>query len=62
MKHEETKVVSTRITKNLAELLKEHCKKTMYVNIADFIRDAIREKLQKDVPELYSKFFQEVNN
>jgi len=54
-----TKIVATRVTLNLAKLIEEYCKRDAHVNLADFLRDAIREKLQRDVPELYSKLFQE---
>jgi Arc/MetJ-type ribon-helix-helix transcriptional regulator len=54
-----TKIVATRVTLSLDELIEEYCKRDAHVNRADFVRDAIREKLQREVPELYSKLFQE---
>lgn len=54
----ETKVVSTRITLRLAKLIEKICKNA-HLNPADFFRDAIRHKLQKEAPELYNKFLQE---
>ena len=55
----ETKVVSTRVTLQLAELIEEFCRRDAHINAADFIRDAIRDKLQTEAPELYQKFLQE---
>lgn len=54
----ETKAVCTRVTLRLADLIDEFCK-CAYLNPADFIRDAIRDKLQREAPELYNKFLQE---
>jgi hypothetical protein len=59
MKAEKTKIVATRVTVKTGELIKEFCRRDGHVNIADFIRDAIREKLQKEAPELYRRFFEE---
>jgi hypothetical protein len=58
MSVEKTKVVATRVTKKTAELIAEFCKRDTHVNPADFIRDAIRDKLQREAPELY-RLFQE---
>jgi len=59
MNVEKTKVVATRVTKKTAELIAEFCKRDTHVNPADFIRDAIRDKLQREAPELYGQLFQE---
>lgn len=56
---DDTKVVSTRVTLRLAELIEEFCRRGAHINPADFIRDAIRDKLQREAPELYNKFLQE---
>ena len=55
--NKETKVVATRVTPQMAELIKEICRRDAHVNPADFIRDAVREKIQRDAPELYSELF-----
>jgi hypothetical protein len=59
MKVEKTKVVATRVTMRTSELIDEFCRRDGHVNIADFIRDSIREKLQREAPELYRRFFEE---
>gem|GEM_PF-1991838 len=56
-----TRVVATRVTVRCAELIEEFCRRDAHVNPADFIRDAIREKLQRDAPELYRQLFMEDN-
>ena len=43
-----TKVVSFRVSQKFYELILEYCKKHGYINIADFIRDTIREKIEKE--------------
>jgi len=59
MKAEKTKVVATRVTNRTSELIDEFCRRDGHVNVADFIRDAIREKLQREASELYRRFFEE---
>jgi Arc/MetJ-type ribon-helix-helix transcriptional regulator len=48
-----TRVIATRVTERFANLLEQHCRKDAYINFADFIRDALREKLRKDAPERF---------
>lgn len=48
MTTEKTIVVSCRVSEKFAELIKKHCANDMHINVADFIRDAIREKLEKE--------------
>ena len=57
MKNPESKVVSTRVTEPLAILIEKYLRLDAHVSLADFVRDAIREKLQRDVPELYNGMF-----
>ena len=58
MSAEKTKVVATRVTWKTAELIDEFCKRDAHVNTADFIRDAIRDKLWREAPELYHRLLQ----
>ena len=57
-----TKVIGTRVTMHLAKLIEEYCHRDCHVNPADFIRDAIREKIQWEAPELYAKLFKETKD
>ena len=59
MKDVKTKVVATRVTPKLAELIDEFCRRDAYINESDLIRDALREKIQHDAPELYAQLFKE---
>lgn len=51
--------MSTRVTLRLAELIEKFCEHA-HLNPADFIRDAIRDKLQREAPDLYCRFFKEI--
>ena len=45
--------VSFRIPKTLKEIIEEYVKNDLHVNVSDFFREALREKIQRDAPELY---------
>jgi len=52
--------ITVRVKPELKEALsEEYCRRDAHVNPADFIRDAIREKIEKDAPELYRRLFKE---
>lgn len=57
MENQKLKVISTRITEPLARVIEEYMKMDAHVTPADFVRDAIREKLKRDTPELYKSMF-----
>jgi len=50
-------VVSVKITKPLSDLIQRYLEIDAHVTKSDFIRDAIREKIKRDVPELYEELF-----
>jgi hypothetical protein len=49
---QKTKVIATRVTERYARALEEYACKDAYINCADLLRDALREKLQRDAPGL----------
>ena len=51
--------ISARIPYTLKKLMKRFVALDAHINESDFIRDAIREKIQREAPELYSQLFQE---
>ena len=57
MGNQKLKVISTRITEPLARVIEEYLRMDAHVTPSDFIRDAIREKLKRDTPELYRSMF-----
>lgn len=51
--------ISLRVTKTLADLVKKFVALDTHMNESDFYRDAAREKIQREAPELYNKLFTE---
>ena len=58
METKDTKVIACRVPRRLAELIEKLCAIDMHLNPADFLRDAIREKIQREYPE-YKKLLME---
>jgi len=52
-----TKTVATRVTMPLARIIKNYLERDCHVTPADFLRDAIREKIRRDAPDLYENLF-----
>jgi len=48
---------SVRVGKRLAKALSAYLGSSMYLNRSDFLRDAIREKLEREAPELLEPEF-----
>lgn len=59
MTKEKTRVMATRVTERFAKLIEEYCRQDAHVNAADLIRDALREKIQREAPELYRQLFRQ---
>jgi len=55
-----TVVISCRVTRRFADLIKRFCELDAHVNQADLLRDSVREKIQREAPELYRQLFEEV--
>jgi len=60
MGESELVVVSTRMPKPLVDLMKKFLKDSAYVNVADFLRAAVRDKIRLEAPGLYRQFLVEV--
>jgi Arc/MetJ-type ribon-helix-helix transcriptional regulator len=55
--------LNVRIPKTLRELLEKYVERDLHTNISEFCRDALREKLARDAPDLARLLFQgEQNN
>ena len=50
--------VSFKIPRALKEIVQKYVKRDLHVNMSDFFRDALREKVQRDALELYKQLFQ----
>ena len=59
MRNPETVVVATRIPKPFAKIIKEYMLRDAYVSLADLLRDALREKIRRDAPQLYGELLEE---
>lgn len=55
----ETTLIGFRVTKKFKDLMHQYILKDTHVNLSDFIRSAIREKIQRDYPELMRALFEE---
>jgi len=51
--------ISARIPATLKQLMLEFITLDAHINESDLIRDAVREKIQREAPQLYTKLFQE---
>ncbi len=49
--------VGARVPRKLKELIAEFIKRDTHMNESDFVRDAIREKIHRDAPQLYAELF-----
>lgn len=56
MEKKKTKVIATRVTQRFGQLIDEFARKQAYINCADLIREALREKIRRDAPELCEQF------
>jgi len=57
----EEKLVSlnVKMPKTLKDLMRKYVDMDAHKDLSELTRDAIREKIQKDAPELYKQLFQE---
>lgn len=51
--------VAARIPKTLKQLMEEFIKLDAHMGLSELIRDAVREKIQREAPQLYAKLFKE---
>ncbi|MCS7124805.1 MAG: ribbon-helix-helix domain-containing protein [Candidatus Bathyarchaeota archaeon] len=54
--------ISARIPSSLKQLMEAFIARDAHLNKSDLIRDAIREKIQREAPELYKRLFLECQN
>jgi len=51
--------INARVPLSLKKLMQQFVAKDTHINESDLIRDSIREKIQRDAPELYMQLFEE---
>lgn len=52
-------VLSVRITKSMTRIIDKFLNIDSHVTKSDFVRDAIRDKIKKEAPQLYLEIFEE---
>lgn len=50
--------LNVRVPRNLKKLMKDYIDLDTHKDLSEFTRDAIREKIQRDAPDLYKKLFE----
>jgi len=50
--------INARVPRTLKKLMEQFVTLDSHMNESDFIRDALREKIQRDAPDLYRRIFQ----
>jgi Arc/MetJ-type ribon-helix-helix transcriptional regulator len=50
--------ISARVPRTLKKLMQQFIARDAHINESDLIRDAIREKIKREAPELYKELFQ----
>lgn len=53
--------INVKVPRTLKELIQKYVKCDLHTNLSEFTRDALREKIQRDAPELYRELFKEAN-
>ena len=56
---QELDVLSVRITKSMTRVIDRFIDIDSHVTKSDFVRDAIRDKIKKEAPQLYLEMFEE---
>jgi hypothetical protein len=54
--------INVRVPLAMRELLETYVQHDLHTNISEFTRDAIREKIHRDVPQLFTRLFKELNS
>lgn len=50
--------LNVQIPTTLRDIINEAIMRDCHTNISDFTRDALRQKIERDCPELYKELFQ----
>ena len=58
MEAEKLVQLNVRIPRTLKKLMKEYIELDAHKDISELTRDALREKIQRDAPNLYKKQFE----
>lgn len=53
-----TEQTNVRLPKTLKQAIRVYIAADMHSSMSDFVKDALREKLKRDTPELYNRIVQ----
>jgi len=62
MKKQKDSVIAARVPRTLKDLIAKMIQVDAHINESDFLRDAVREKVQRDAPHLYEQLFKEASS
>ena len=62
MKKENMIPLNVRVTPSLKKLLIQFINCDTHKDVSELTRDALREKIQRDAPDLYADLFKEAQN
>jgi Arc/MetJ-type ribon-helix-helix transcriptional regulator len=51
--------LNVKVPTTMKQLLQQYVKRDLHTNISEFTREAIREKFQREAPDLYKQLFKE---
>lgn len=55
----ETVNINVRVTPTLKKIIEKYIDIDTHINISDFARDALREKIKRDAPWFFEEMFRE---
>lgn len=55
----ESVAINVKIPITLRDIINEAIMRDCHTNLSDFTRDALRQKIEKDCPELYKQLFRQ---
>jgi len=55
----ETVNINVRVTPTLKNIIEKYVDQDTYINVSEFARDALREKIRRDAPQFFEKMFRE---
>jgi len=58
MERKDLTTICVMIPQTMRDLIEQFVSMDTHTNLSEFVRDAIRQKLQKDAPQLYKQLFE----
>ena len=53
----ETVNINFRVTPTLKKIIEKYIDQDTYINVSEFARDALREKIRRDAPQFFKEMF-----